>query len=145
MSYIQDMDKCTLRQPAARFGDALRRARHKAGLTQRQLAERAQMPRQKLIQLEQGRPGVAIAAYAAALDALGLELELKPRRIRIADFPQLHRLAWNRPGDEFIEEDDALALYERNWRLVELQQMSAEEKTLLDGLIKRHGGGVLHV
>lgn len=130
--------------PAGPLGTALRHARRRAGLTQQQLAQRARMPRQKLIQLEQGRPGVAIAAYAAALDALGLEIELKPRQIRITDYPQLRRLAWNRPGDEFIDEGDALALYERNWRLVEPQRMPPEEQALLDRLVKRYGGGVLH-
>lgn len=142
------MTKRTIRpliQPTGPFGEALRLARRRAGLTQLQLAERARIPRQKLIQLEQGRPGVAIAAYAAALEALGLEIELKPRQIRITDYPQLRRLAWNRPGDEFMDESDALALYERNWRLVEPQQMPPEEKALLDRLVKRHGGGILHV
>jgi len=148
MSYIQDMLKRPVPpgiQPAGALGGALRRARQRAGLTQLQLAERARMPRQKLIQLEQGRPGVAIAAYAAALDALGLEIELRPRQIRITDYPQLRRLAWNRPGDEFIDEGDALALYERNWRLVEPQRMPPEEQALLDRLVQRYGGGVLHV
>lgn len=135
----------TLNLPARPLGQALRRARHAAGLTQQQLADRAGMPRQKLNQLEQGCPGVAVAAYGAAIEALGLEVTLQPRQIRLTDYPQLQRLAWNRPGDDLIAEADALALYERHWHLVDQEQMPAEERALLDRLVKHHGGGVLHV
>ena len=39
--------------------------------------------------------------------------------IRLADFPQLRMLAWNRPADAEVDEAEALALYEANWRFVE--------------------------
>ena len=35
-------------------------------------------------------------------------------KVRLADCPQLRLLAWNRRNDDLIEEDEALALYERN-------------------------------
>lgn len=60
-------------------------------------------------------------------------------------YPQLKLIAWNRPGDRMITEQDALALYERNWRFIEPAEMPAHERELLDILIKHHGGGVLHV
>ncbi|MDQ3205848.1 MAG: helix-turn-helix domain-containing protein [Pseudomonadota bacterium] len=132
-------------EPTRALGAELRAARRAEGLTQAQLAQRAGIGRQKLIQIEQGRPGVAMAAYTAALDALGLRLALQPTQLRIKDYPQLQRLAWNRPGDELVTERDALALYERNWGLVDQTKMSDRERELLQRLVQKHGGGILHV
>jgi hypothetical protein len=39
--------------------------------------------------------------------------------VRLADFPQLKLIAWNRNADALIEEEEAFALYEREWRWVE--------------------------
>ena len=52
-----------------RFGAACREARTRRGLAQAELAERAAVPRLKVIQVERGQASVAIGAYAA----LGLE------------------------------------------------------------------------
>lgn len=38
--------------------------------------------------------------------------------LRIADFPQLRLITWNRREDDLVEEAEALAIYERNWRNV---------------------------
>jgi len=43
--------------------------------------------------------------------------------IAIDLFPQLKRLACNRPGKRTIAEPEALALYERNWDLVDREAM----------------------
>lgn len=126
------------------FGAALRAARVAAGLTQQALAQRAHVGRQKLIEVEQGKPGVAAATYATVAQALGLELTVKPACVRINAYPQLKRLAWNR-HDELIEEKEALALYERNWSLVDGQRMTPRERAFLDRIVEIHGGGVLHV
>jgi hypothetical protein len=60
-------------------------------------------------------------------------------------YAQLSRLAWNRPGKRTIPEKEALALYERNWALVDQDAMDSQERALLDDLVKRYGNGVLHV
>ena len=147
MSYIRDMGDLQL--PARMFtdhlGEALRAARRGVGLTQAELAQQAQIGRQKLIQVEQGKPGVAIATYAAVAETLGLQLALKPAEVLIADYPELQQLAWNRQGEPMITERDALALYERNWRLVDAQAMPPHEKAFLQRLVARHGNGILHV
>lgn len=127
------------------LGDALRSERTRLGLTQAEVAQRAHIHRQKLIQVEQGRPGVAIAAYAAVMEALALAPGVKPAEVRIADYAMLKRLAWNRPGADTIAECDALALYERHWDLVDPEQMDPQERALLQRLVDRHGNGVLHV
>lgn len=59
------------------FGTTLGAERKRLGLTQAEVARLARIGRQKLIQVEQGKPGVAVAAYAAAMDALGLVPELR--------------------------------------------------------------------
>ncbi len=40
-------------------------------------------------------------------------------QIRVADYPQLAGLCWNRIPDAIIDGQEALDLYERNWRWIE--------------------------
>ena len=146
MSYIPDMDIDPRPLLLARqLGGALRAERERLGLTQAVVARRARINRQKLIQVEQGKPGVAMAAYAAVMDALDLAPAIKPAEVRLAEYPQLKRLAWNRPGTEAISECDALALYERHWDLIDAEGMDTHERALLQRLVTRHGHGILHV
>ena len=63
----------------------------------------------------------------------------------IGDFPQLRLIAWNRNPQDAITGEEALALYERNWRFVDQNAMQAHERAMLDGLIRDYGNGVLHV
>ncbi|MBI4754433.1 MAG: hypothetical protein HY778_03210 [Betaproteobacteria bacterium] len=65
--------------------------------------------------------------------------------LRLSDYPQLRLLAWNRRDDDTIDEREALALYEANWRFVEPQHLTAAERELLDRLVREFGAGVLHV
>jgi transcriptional regulator with XRE-family HTH domain len=62
------------------LGAALRRARTERGLTQAALAERAGIPRLKVIQVEAGDERVAVRYYAMVSAALGQHLGLKPAR-----------------------------------------------------------------
>ncbi len=61
--------------------------------------------------------------------------------VRIADYPQLTLIAWNRPKDDLIDEADALALYERNWDYVDRNAISAAEQAFVNQLAARHGNG----
>jgi hypothetical protein len=65
--------------------------------------------------------------------------------IRIADYPQLQFIAWNRPGDVTISDADAFALYERNWRFVDQRALKERERALIRRLTDELGHGVLHV
>jgi hypothetical protein len=65
--------------------------------------------------------------------------------VRIADYPQLKLLAWNRNADAFIDEQDAFALYEREWRWVEQAALLPHERALIDSLTQRYGHGVMNV
>jgi hypothetical protein len=76
--------------------------------------------------------------------AAGLEDLVERLVVRIADFPVLKELAWNRV-DTYIPAEEALALYERNWRFVQDAGLSAEEQKLIDRLTQQCGSGVLNV
>lgn len=146
MSYIQDMKASESTEHLTRqLGNALRAERKRLRMTQVELAQRAGMGRQKMIQLEQGKPGVALAAYVAAVDALGLVPGIKPAEVRLVEYPQLKRVTWHRPDAETVTERDALALYERHWDLIDHDQMTARERTWVQYLADKYGHGVLHV
>jgi len=65
--------------------------------------------------------------------------------LQIDDYPQLKLIAWNRSGSETIAEEDAFALYERNWRFVDRDALTQKEKVLIARLTKKFGQGVMNV
>lgn len=65
--------------------------------------------------------------------------------VRIRDFPQLRLIAWNLPDGAALDDGEALALYERNWRLVDQGALLPHEKTLIERLANQCGRGILHV
>jgi hypothetical protein len=102
---------------------------------------------------------VTVGAYLSAIDAIGLQLDLTdpraaraptpslalPTRVRLADYPQLKQLAWQRPGVDEISPAEALSLYERNWRHVNPAQLTPAERALVQMLSSQLGGGALLV
>jgi len=66
-------------------------------------------------------------------------------QVRVEDYAQLRDLCWNRPANTVLAGQDALALYERNWRFVDTKALTVEEKNLLDLLVARYGNGALNV
>jgi hypothetical protein len=66
-------------------------------------------------------------------------------QIQLTDYPQLQFIAWNRQKDDFIEEEEAFSLYERNWRWVEQASLSVDERLLIERLTRIFGHGVLNV
>jgi hypothetical protein len=65
--------------------------------------------------------------------------------IQLQDYPQLRLLAWNLPLDASVDELEALSLYERNWRFVEVARLSDSETQLIEYLRVTVGNGVLNV
>lgn len=97
--------------------------------------------------IEKGEPAVTMGAWFNAVSALGLTLDIPetetagadrhgwiPARIRLADYPQLQKLAWHVRGAEALSAREALDIYERNQRHLDLDAMSPEEAQLLDAL-----------
>lgn len=65
-------------------------------------------------------------------------------KIRISEYPQLQFICWQR-NNEFVEERDALALYEANWRFIIEEDLTEKERLLIDRLVQFYGNGVLNV
>jgi hypothetical protein len=61
-------------------------------------------------------------------------------QIIVKDYPQLHTLCWNRSDNALLDEDEALALYERNWRFIDQETVTVRERALINVLAKKHGG-----
>lgn len=137
------------------LGLRLRERRKALRLPAANVARAANMSRQTLNRIEHGEPSVTIGAYINALRALGLELAVsggaQPKAqlegaqlVRLADYPQLKMVAWHRRG-ETITEQDALGIYERNWRHIDLATMAPDERAFIGRLVTRHGRGALLV
>ena len=115
-------------------------------------AEAAGMSRVTLHRIEKGEPSVTMGAYLNAVAALGLEFHITapndkagpvaeasrkgwiPARIRLADYPQLQALAWHVHGTEALTPSEALGIYERNWRHLDVQAMAPAEQDLVEAL-----------
>ena len=65
--------------------------------------------------------------------------------LRVGDYPQLSLIAWNRRDDDTLSEEEALALYERNWRFVDQGVLTQSEQDLIERLVQQFGRGVLNV
>lgn len=65
--------------------------------------------------------------------------------IQISEYPQLRLIAWNRRDDDQLDEEEALALYERNWRYVDQASITPREQQLIDRLVAQYGNGVFNV
>jgi hypothetical protein len=63
------------------------------------------------------------------------------REIVPAEFPELKKLVWNRDPLRPVDAEEAYALYDRNWRFVDTEHMSACELELIQELDKHFGNG----
>ena len=64
--------------------------------------------------------------------------------IEIAHYPNLRLLAWQLHRER-IGEAEAFALYEREWRHVDVRNLSVDECRLIRCLADTYGHGVLNV
>lgn len=145
------------------LGERIRERRKSLKVSGVDAAEAAGMSRVTLQRIERGEPSVTMGAYIGAATAVGLELELVdpreqrrglggargkppyPARIRLADYPQLKKLAWQLHGVATLSAEDALGLYERNWRHVDTAALATAERALVNALAQHLGGGRLLV
>jgi hypothetical protein len=103
-------------------------------------AKRAQRLRQKaanLVDVQLTLPAEVAAKLIAARRAPDfvdrLDTALGDLVVRLADYPQLRDLAWNRI-DAFIPAKEAFQLYERNWRLLDAEALDERERALIEHL-----------
>ena len=150
------------------LGRRIRAQREALHVSATYAAEASGMSRVTLHRIERGEPSVAMAAYMNAIAALGLELEVVisqnplggrlaagerplppssqlPATLLLADYPQLKHLAWQLHGVAEVTPEEALSLYERNWRHVDQGAMDTRERALVDTLARELAGGRLLV
>ena len=139
------------------LGGQIRLRRKELKVTAMATAEAAGLSRVTLHRIEKGVPSVSMAAYLSVIYALGLEFtifpldELIPKeggrkgwipaKILISDYPQLKQLAWQAHASTELTPVEALNLYERNWRHLDLQNMEPHERDLVDALQIAFGKG----
>ena len=61
------------------IGNAIRRARKKAGMSQSQLGEKTGLRQGTISQIEKGHPAAKLETILAIISALDLELQISPR------------------------------------------------------------------
>jgi len=129
------------------LGGRIRAQRKKLKLNATVAAEAAGMSRITWHRIEKGEPAVTMGAWFNAVTVLGLTLDIPetdiegtdrrgwiPARIHLADYPQLEKLAWHVRNVDFLSAREALDIYERNQRHLDLDTMTPEEAQLLDTL-----------
>ena len=142
-------DACTAQLQA--LGAQIRSQRKALRLSATVTAEAAGLSRVTLHRIEKGEPSVTMGAWCNALAALGMGLQAHtgtqtqpaaapdragwiPARVALADYPQLRALAWQVHGTDTLTPAEALGIYERNARHLDMQAMSDDEQALLAAL-----------
>ncbi len=110
------------------------------------------MSRVTLHRIENGEPSVTMGAYLNALAALGMDFGIIisdmpetgrqvenrkgwiPARILLSDYPQLKQLAWQVQGTNALTPTEALSIYERNSRHMDMQALAPHERDLIEAL-----------
>ncbi len=54
--------------------------------------------------------------------------------MRLSDYPQLKQLAWQVHGVDELTPTEALSIYERNWRHIDVAALQPHEQQLVDAL-----------
>lgn len=137
------------------LGRRIRARREQQKVTATDAAEAAGMSRVTLHRVERGEPSVTMGAYLSALSALGLSLQVQepeaacaspvPEAVRLNDYPALKQLAWQLAGVTELTPAQALDLYERNWRHLDRESLTPQERRLIQTLAEGPGGGRLLV
>ena len=145
------------RNKLALVGGQIRLHRKALKVTATATAEAAGLSRVTLHRIKKGEPSVSMAAYLGVIYALGLEFTIFPldeliskeagpkeggvsrkgwipAQVLISDYPQLKQLAWQIHAATKLSPVEALNLYERNWRHIDLQNMEPHERDLVDAL-----------
>ncbi len=142
-------EQCTTQLKA--LGEQIRAQRKALRLSATVTAEAAGLSRVTLHRIEKGEPSVTMGAWCNVMAALGMDLQAHtgtqeppatapdragwiPARVALADYPQLRALAWQVHGTDTLTPTEALGIYERNARHLDLQAMSDDEQALLAAL-----------
>lgn len=133
------------------LGAAVRARRKALGISATAAAESAGISRPTWHRIEKGEASVTMGATMQALVVLGLIAALRPQedaavtpsasrrgwlpaRIRITDYPWLKQLAWQLHGPQELTPREALDIYARNARHLDIAALAQEERDLVDAL-----------
>ena len=134
------------------IGQQIRIRRKALGLSATVVAEAAGLSRVTLHRIEKGAPAVTMAAHLNVVAVLGLDFRLSvaadqvasspaadhtgwiPARVRLGEYPQLKQLAWQVHGVDELTPAEALSIYERNWRHVDIAALQPHEQQLIEAL-----------
>lgn len=146
-----------LRARLRAVGAALRTRRKALGVTVVAAAEAAGISRVTWYRLEKGEAAATLGVYAKAAHVLGMPWppapevreagptapepgEWVPVVVRVEDYPQLGKLAWQLNGRARLTAREALGIYERNQRHFDESTMPGHERALLGALRKVFAG-----
>ena len=140
------------------FGQHIRASRKALHVSTVAAAEAAGMSRVTLHRIESGEPSVTMGAYLNVMSVLGLAFGVIqpepppvettderagwiPARVALADYPQLKQLSWQVQGTDTLTPAEALSIYERNWRHVDVSALAPSELHLIKALRLAFGSG----
>ncbi len=72
-----------------------------------------------------------------------LQAFLRRELVLVDDYPSLKLLCWNHRAP-YLTRRDAFALYERNWRFIDLAGAPDRERRLIDELAREFGNGLIN-
>jgi len=117
----------------------------------------AGISRVTLHRIEKGESSVNMGAYLQVCEVLDLHLGLVPPgnqeiergakqiagpdtpHLRIKDYPQLKTLAWQLDEEEYLTDAEAISIYERNKRFLDLEHLENHERELMQRLTINRG------
>ena len=143
------------------LGGRITTQRKALGVTAQSTARAAGISRITLHRIEKGETSVNLGAYLQVCNALGLHLDVSAPQlppspkalicldgeylkedgphIRIGDYPQLQALAWQLDANGLLTDEEAIGIYERNQRFLEINAIGDPEKRLMLRLITQTG------
>lgn len=137
-----------LKQHLNALGKAIRSRRKELKVSAVATSEAAGISRMTLNRIEKGESSVTIGAYLKVLSVLGLSLKVMDLnqnmpsnklslsdKVTVDDYPQLKNLAWQLKNTTKLSPKEALDIYERNWRHLDLKKMKPEEWALIQELL----------
>ncbi len=138
---------------AADVGEQIRAHRKSLKVSATTAAEAAGMSRVTWYRIEKGATSVTFGALLSALTVLGLDLQIVqaagnnlnadheqnnthsiPVQIALIKYPKLKQLAWQVHGVDTVSPREALNIYERNWRHLDIDTMEVHERNLVNAL-----------
>lgn len=137
------------------LGEQIRTKRKSLNISAIATAEAAGVSRMTLNRIEKGAPSVTLGAYLNVISVLGLKLELddpdlplvsknssllnQNSKIQLSDYPVLKKLAWQTKKTQALSPKQALNIYERNWKHIDLSELKSKEKKLINDLKELFG------